>query len=245
MVTNTGNVTLTTWRSPTTWPGLSAINCGAGTNVVASFAPGASVTCTATYTTTQADVDAGSITNTGTATGTPPSGPPITDTSLGQRSRPSQSPAITHREVRQRAELLGPGHRDHLHLPGHQHRQRHAQPGHRHRPDDGAVGDQLPGHLARRRGQRDLHGDLHHHRRPTSTAGPITNTGTATGTPPSGPNVTDTSSVTIPAPDPGHHDRQVRQRSPASRHRARRSPTPTWSPTPATSRSTRSPSPTR
>ena len=32
-------------------------------------------TCTATYTTTQADVDAGWITNTGTATGTPPRGP--------------------------------------------------------------------------------------------------------------------------------------------------------------------------
>ena len=58
-------------------PGLSAIACPATT-----LAPGASETCTATYTTTQADVDAGSITNTGTATGTPPTGP------AGDRPRP-------------------------------------------------------------------------------------------------------------------------------------------------------------
>ena len=32
------------------------------------------MTCTAGYTTTQADLDAGSITNTGTVTGTPPTG---------------------------------------------------------------------------------------------------------------------------------------------------------------------------
>ena len=35
-------------------------------------------TCTAGYTTTQADLDAGSITNTGTVTGTPPTGPDVT-----------------------------------------------------------------------------------------------------------------------------------------------------------------------
>jgi hypothetical protein len=56
--------------------GLSAITCPD-----TSLAPGGSETCTATYTTTQTDVTAGSITNTGTATGKPPTGPTITVTS--------------------------------------------------------------------------------------------------------------------------------------------------------------------
>ena len=48
-----------------------------------SLAAGASETCTATYTTTQADVDSGRITNTGTATGTPPTGPNVTGHVVG------------------------------------------------------------------------------------------------------------------------------------------------------------------
>jgi uncharacterized repeat protein (TIGR01451 family) len=78
LVTNTGNVTLTDIvvnEGDFSGTGeLSAITCPEG---AASLAPGASVTCTATYVTTQADVDAGSITNTATATGTPPGGDPI------------------------------------------------------------------------------------------------------------------------------------------------------------------------
>ena len=76
LVKNTGNVTLTTVSVTDPMSGLSTIMCASPT-----LAPNAQETCTATYTTTQTDVDRGSITNTGTATGTPPTGPAVTATS--------------------------------------------------------------------------------------------------------------------------------------------------------------------
>jgi uncharacterized repeat protein (TIGR01451 family) len=72
-VTNTGNVTLDPVTVTDPMAGLSPISCPA-----TSLAPWVSETCTATYTTTQSDVDHGSLENTGTATGTPPSGPTVT-----------------------------------------------------------------------------------------------------------------------------------------------------------------------
>ena len=70
VVTNTGNVTLhgVTINDP-----LVAVSCP-----VAPLAPNASTTCTATYTLTQADVDAGSVTNTATVSALPPTGAPAT-----------------------------------------------------------------------------------------------------------------------------------------------------------------------
>ncbi|SKC36589.1 conserved repeat domain-containing protein/fimbrial isopeptide formation D2 domain-containing protein [Okibacterium fritillariae] len=77
-VTNTGNVTLSNVavdEGKFTGAGsLSAIICPAE---AASLAPGQQITCTATYKVTQADLTAGSISNTATATGVPPTGPPI------------------------------------------------------------------------------------------------------------------------------------------------------------------------
>jgi uncharacterized repeat protein (TIGR01451 family) len=73
-VTNTGNVPL----NPVTVsdPKLGAITCPTG-----ALAPGASTTCTnKTYTLTQSDVDAGKVDNTATASGTPPTGSPVTAT---------------------------------------------------------------------------------------------------------------------------------------------------------------------
>ncbi len=77
LITNTGNVTIsdvTVDEGAFTGTGtLSAATCPAG---AASLAPAAQVTCTATYTVTQADVDAGRLSNTATARGTPPPGVP-------------------------------------------------------------------------------------------------------------------------------------------------------------------------
>jgi len=75
-VTNTGNVTLTQVSVSDPMTGLSAVSCP-----VTTLAPGTSETCSATYTTTQADVSAGSIKNTCTATGAPATGANATATS--------------------------------------------------------------------------------------------------------------------------------------------------------------------
>ena len=122
-VTNTGNVTLTSVGVTDPMPGLSAINC----NGVTSLAPGASVTCTATYTTTQADVDAGSITNTGTRRGhaTERSAHHRSVTGDGDRDADSRDRS---REDGQRPVVHRYRRHDHLQLRGDQHRQRDAQP---------------------------------------------------------------------------------------------------------------------
>ena len=75
-VKNTGDVTLDPVNVTDPMMGLSAISCPH-----TSLTVGEVETCTATYTTTQADVSAGSIKNTGTATGYPPVGPPVKATS--------------------------------------------------------------------------------------------------------------------------------------------------------------------
>jgi hypothetical protein len=95
-ITNTGDVTETNVApdegSFTGTGTLSAPVCPMG---AASLAPGAAVTCSATYTVTQADVDAGKITNAATATGTTPSGDPTPSSNTSTVTVPTpEHPAL-------------------------------------------------------------------------------------------------------------------------------------------------------
>ena len=66
VVTNTGFTTLNTITINDNLAGLTGLSCPD-----ASLAPGAKETCTGSYSTTQANVDAGTVTNTATAQGDP------------------------------------------------------------------------------------------------------------------------------------------------------------------------------
>ncbi len=193
-VTNTGNVTLTSVKVTDPMPGLSTINCGGVTTLL----PGASATCTATYTTTQTDLDNGDISNTGTASGTPPSGPPVTD-SASLDVPAGQTPGISLNKTANVPSFTAPGrvvtysyvvtNTGNVTL------------------SPVTVTDPMPGLSA-----INCFGvtTLAPRASVTCTAtytttqtdvdnGSLSNTGSATGTPPSGSPVADTSSVTIPA----------------------------------------------
>ena len=193
-VTNTGNVNLNSVSVTDPQPGLSAVSCPN-----ASLAPGAFETCTATYTTTQADVDAGSISNTGTASGTPPTGPAITATSSLTISA-SDTPALTLKKSASTTSYSVPGtlitysylvtNTGNVNLTA------------------VSVTDPQPGLSA----VNCPIGTLAPAAFETCTAtysttqadldaGSISNTGTASGTPPTGPAITTTSAITILASD--------------------------------------------
>jgi uncharacterized repeat protein (TIGR01451 family) len=74
LVRNTGTVTMTgvTVNDPLLAKAGISVTPGPQT-----LAPGGTATFTATYTPTQAEIDAGRVENTATGTGTPPSGPPV------------------------------------------------------------------------------------------------------------------------------------------------------------------------
>ncbi|MCM3658897.1 DUF11 domain-containing protein [Agromyces mediolanus] len=96
VATNTGNVTLTDVAiSEGEFSGsgeLSEIACPEGAS---ALRPGETVTCTASYRLTQADVDSGELTNTATATGTPPGGgDPVTSNEPEVRVPVAQHAAV-------------------------------------------------------------------------------------------------------------------------------------------------------
>jgi len=78
VVTNTGNVSLTSVLIADELRGLSAITYDAWPNAQGELAPGASVMATATYVVTDADKSAGFVSNEASVTATPPTGPEIT-----------------------------------------------------------------------------------------------------------------------------------------------------------------------
>ncbi|MER5645461.1 hypothetical protein [Streptosporangium sp. NPDC002524] len=108
LVTNTGNATLTALTvTDTAFSGTGtppAITCP-----VTTLAPQATTTCTGTYVTTQADVDAGSIVNTATATGTPPTGPPVTSASSTTTIAIASAPSLTLLKTSSPTTLTGAG----------------------------------------------------------------------------------------------------------------------------------------
>ncbi|WP_231918850.1 MULTISPECIES: DUF11 domain-containing protein [unclassified Leifsonia] len=90
---NIGNVTLTNVVIQDPLPGLSSLTyTWPGSPGV--LAPGETVTATATYRLTQADLDAEELVNTATTTGTPPSGDDVTDVATVTIPLPAD-PALT------------------------------------------------------------------------------------------------------------------------------------------------------
>ena len=83
---NTGNVTLTGVQISEGLAGATVV----GTCTAVTLAPNATKVCTFRYTATQANVDAGSLTNAASVVGTPPTGPAVTATSSHPGDHPDQ-----------------------------------------------------------------------------------------------------------------------------------------------------------
>ena len=133
LVTNAGNVTL---HDPITVSDDKATDESCPALPVGGLAPGESITCSASYTITQADLDAGSLTNVASATDGATTSP--TDTVTVPATRPG---AVTDQE--RQPDHLQHGRPDHqLQLRAEEHRQRdpqrpvhgHRRQGHRHLP---------------------------------------------------------------------------------------------------------------
>ena len=129
IVTNTGNVTLTGVAvSDTARPGRP-VTCTPSPPPTLRRAP--SITCTATYTVTQADLDAGSVTNTAPRPARRAAGHAVTDTDATTVIAAADAELDHRQDGRPPTQRRRPATVRHLHVPRHQHRQRHP---HRGRP---------------------------------------------------------------------------------------------------------------
>ena len=227
-MTNTGNVTLTSVDVTDPMHGLSAVSCPD-----AMLAPAATETCTATYTTTQANVDAGGIHNTGTATGTPPTGPDVT-AKCSLFIRAHQHPSIGIVKTANVANYDAPGT-----LITYSYKVTNTGNVTLTSVD---VTDPMAGLSAVSCPTATLAPAATETCTATYTttqadvdAGGITNTGTATATPPHGAGVTASDSLTSKPSSPRRSRWSSQPASAAMRCRTPPSPIATWSPTPATS----------
>ena len=192
LVTNTGNVTLGPVTVTDPMPGLTAVTCP---NTALSV--GDSETCTATYITTQADVDRGSITNTGTAPRHPTERTPR-DSHLYCHGARSADPWRRAGQERGHRPLHGSRHRDRLQLPGDQRRQPDPARHRGHRRHVRTVDDHLPEHLLAP-GASETCTATYTTTQADVDNGSVTNTASVTGTSPRGVNVGDSAELTIPA----------------------------------------------
>ncbi|MDR0960373.1 MAG: DUF11 domain-containing protein [Propionibacteriaceae bacterium] len=108
-VTNTGTVTMRLLEAQDAKLGAAdtTITCPTG-----PLAPGDTAKCTATYTVTQADIDAGAVTNSATVSGTPPDGNKITSPPDDNTVTVDNTPAMTLKKTASLADLDKDGYAD-------------------------------------------------------------------------------------------------------------------------------------
>ncbi len=87
-IENTGNVSVT--NLVVSDPKLSTYNCP-----VTALSPNATTTCTGSYTLTQADVNAGTLTSSATGSATPPTGPVVSSAPSSTTTTITSAPALT------------------------------------------------------------------------------------------------------------------------------------------------------
>jgi uncharacterized repeat protein (TIGR01451 family) len=185
-------VTLTNVNVTDPLSGLSVI-----TPASVTLAPGATQVFTATYTITQANLNAGSVVNTATATGTPPVGGNVTDTDT-ETITANQTPSIDIAKVASPQTYSAVGNVVTYNFTV---------------TNTGNVTltnvnvtDPLsglsvitPASVTLAPGANQLFTATYTITQADLNAGSVVNTATATGTPPNGPNVTDTDTETITA----------------------------------------------